>query len=159
MQTPTATDLRRLDAALTALRRLWESPQVKRRFLAVLGRPVELSLVRTLRAIETAAADEPGVCHVADRLGVDASTASRFVDQATGGGWVTRTTSTRDRRRSVLGLTAEGDELLRASDDARTTVLSELVAGWDAPEVAQLGVLLQRLADSLPSPATTAGQR
>jgi hypothetical protein len=71
--------------ALSELRRFWERPDRKRRFLAELGEPVELATLRTLAAVERseAAADgEPGVCDVAEHLAVDASTASRLAEQA-----------------------------------------------------------------------------
>lgn len=141
-------DLERLDAAFARLRRLWDSPAIKRRYLELLGRDVELSLIRTLQAIEWAG-DEPGVRHVAETLHVDGSTASRFVDQAVATGWVTRTTSRRDRRCCVLALTEEGARLLNETTAVRTALLGELTAGWPPEDVTALSVLLERFACSI----------
>ncbi|MGH3666305.1 MAG: MarR family winged helix-turn-helix transcriptional regulator [Egibacteraceae bacterium] len=152
-RTAVDSELQRLDTALVRLRHLWDSPDIKRRFLELLGRPVELSLVRTLRAMEIAAGD-PGVSAVAETLHVDASTASRFVDQAVARGWVSRNTSTQDRRRCVLALTDDGAELLVEINTARAELLAELTNGWPDADVTVLSALLERLSQSLPVPAT-----
>ena len=143
----TNLDLNWLDRALVGLRRLWDSPAVKRRFSELLGRHVELSLIRTLRAIETH--DQPGVRHVAEALLVDGSTASRFVDQAVAAGCVTRSTSAQDRRRCVLALTGEGRALLDEVTAVRTALLAELTDGWTVEEITCLSTLLERLSRAL----------
>jgi DNA-binding MarR family transcriptional regulator len=139
-------DLNDLDGALVRLRRLWDHPALRRRLLELLGVPVELSLIRTLGAIEERHAEpEPGVRHVADALAVDASTASRFVEQAVAGGWVTRRTCARDRRRCVLALTERGEGLLERVTEVRSALLAELTADWTADDIATLATLLERL--------------
>jgi DNA-binding MarR family transcriptional regulator len=110
--------------------------------------PVELSLLRTLRAIEWTG-DEPGVRHVAEALCVEESTASRFVDQAVAGGCVTRTISPQDRRRCLLALTDEGTRLLAKATEVRTTFLADATADWPPAEVAMLSTLLERFVDSV----------
>lgn len=145
---PSNSDLKHLDAALGRLRRLWDSPAIKERLLEQLGMPVELSLLRTLRAIEWAG-DEPGVRHVAAALRVEESTASRFVDQAVAGGCVTRTTSPRDRRRCVLALTDKGTWLLAEATAVRTKFLADVTADWSPAELATLRTLLERFVDSV----------
>jgi DNA-binding MarR family transcriptional regulator len=148
MLTDTRT-VEHVDLGLTRLHRLWESPEIKRRFLELLGRPVELSLVRTLRAIERCGLDEPGVSDLAGLLNVDTSTASRFVEQATAGGYVRRDPSERDRRRCVVRLTGRGAELLAAANVVRATLLEELLSGWPDEDVAAFSALLERFADSV----------
>ena len=138
-------DLRALDDALIALRRLWLHPARRRRFLAELGEPIELATLRTLRAIDLAGGDEPSVGDVAAALVVDASTASRLVDQAVSGGYVSRRPSPSDRRRSVLELTTEGADVLERATKVRERLLAEVTADWPAEDVATLAALLQRL--------------
>jgi DNA-binding MarR family transcriptional regulator len=138
------SDLERLERALVRLRRLWESPPMKRRLLESLGRPVELSLIRTLRAIDWAEGDS-GVRQVAETLLVDSSTASRFVDQAVAAGCVKRSTSERDRRCSVLTLTEEGRALLDDVTAVRARLLAEMTEDWSGEDVATLSRLLERL--------------
>ncbi len=151
---PTSTvlpHLERLDAALGRLRRLWDCPELRRRFRERVGRPVEPAMIRTLRVIEHAQDHEPGVGDVATALAVDASTASRLVDAAVAAGYVSRQTSPRDRRRSVLRLTADGAALLAEATTVRTALLAELIAGWPPEDVAMLAALLERLAGTVPS--------
>lgn len=145
--------LRRLDAAFGRVRRLWESPAVRREFLRRLGRaggagqPVEATLVGTLRGVRET--PECGVRDLAERLSVDASTASRLVDAAVAGGFLSRTTSPCDRRRSLLALTARGETLLDRALAVREGILRELTYDWPAADVVRLAELLDRLADRL----------
>ena len=62
-------------------------------------------------------------------LNVDTSTASRFVEQATAGGYVRRDPSERDRRRCVVWLTGRGAGLLSAASVVRATPLEGLLSG------------------------------
>ena len=149
MSVTTASDLQHLDLALSRLRRLWDSPVLRRRLFDQLGLRIEQSLVRTLRAIERTEADAPGVSDVAELLVVDDSTASRLVDQAVAAGLAERTTAAHDRRRCVLRLTPDGTELLERAMHARTSLLRELTAGWPPGDVATLATLLDRLAASV----------
>ena len=152
----TTTSLDQLDLALTHLRRMWESPAIRQRLFDLMGSDVEPSLIRTLRAIERTEMAEPGVRDVARILGVDESTASRLVDQAVTAQTVERTSSTTDRRRSVLTLTEAGNELLRTALVARTTLLGDATQSWDPEDIATLADLLERFsaavmkADSTP---------
>jgi DNA-binding MarR family transcriptional regulator len=153
-----ASSLERLDAALGGLRRVWEAPAVKRRFLELVGRPLELSVLRTLRAIEQITG-EPAVRDVAELLQIDGSTASRFVDQAVAAGYLTRHTSARDKRCCVLALTDTGLALLEDARRARGALLEELTHGWDGHDVEILSALLERLAlavQRVQAPKTTA---
>jgi len=145
---PTDSALARLDAAFGRLRRLWESPTLRRRFSERMGVPIEPAVVRTLRAVH-AATDECGVGDVADALGVDGSTASRLVDRAVAAGYLERSASERDRRRSVVSLTAAGSELERRSLRVRQELLGELTADLTDPDIDQLADLLERLAKRL----------
>ncbi len=144
----TARELERLDLSLTRLRRLWESPAVKRRFVQLLGAPAELSTIRALRAVERAG-EEPSVGDVADLLCVDTSTASRFVDHAVLAGFITRGTAPQDRRRTVLTLTSLGQQVLEQVKQARRVLLEELTADWNPEELSTFALLLDRLASSV----------
>jgi DNA-binding MarR family transcriptional regulator len=141
----TSTRLERLDVAFGRLRRLWESPALKRRFMARMGTAVEPGVVRTLRAVGECAANG-GVGDVACALAVDASTASRLVDQAVALGFLERAASPHDRRRTVLTLTPVGADILRRATSVREELLSELTEDWSDRDVESLARLLERLA-------------
>lgn len=148
MQTRSPSDLARLDAAVGQLRRLWESPALRREFIERLGEPVEPTLIRTLRALSTAG-DEPGVADVAAALRVEASTASRLVDQAVASGYAARGTARHDRRRCALSLTDSGTDLLERANAVRTGLFAELTRDWSADDIAALARLLERFTAAL----------
>jgi DNA-binding MarR family transcriptional regulator len=148
MPTLSGTDLARLDAAVVQLRRLWESPVLRRGFLRRLGENVEPGLVRTLRALAFLG-DEPGVADVATVLRVEASTASRLVDQAVAAGYATRRTARHDRRRSVLSLTPTGQDLVERANAVRNDLYAELTRDWSPDDLATLAALLERFAAAI----------
>ncbi len=82
---------------------------------------------------------------VAGRLGVDRTTMVALLDGLEAKGLVARHAHAGDRRRNVVGLTADGRAALvravRASDEAERQLLAEL----DDAESAQLRTLLTRL--------------
>jgi DNA-binding MarR family transcriptional regulator len=135
-----------LDAALGRIRRLWDQPEVRQWFQARLDlESVDASVYRTLRAVRQVAGFDPSVNGVAGVLRVDASTASRFVERAVGAGFVSRSVSTDDRRRSSLELTEAGHERLSVLRDVRVRFLAALTAAWRDEDVATLTQLLDRL--------------
>jgi DNA-binding MarR family transcriptional regulator len=134
-----------LDEALVDLRRLWMHPRLLRWFAAQVGHDVEPATLRTLRAIETAEGGSPGVTDLAAILAVEASPASRLVEQAVGDGYVERRSSESDRRRTELRLTAEGERLLTRSTEVRGELLGRATRGWDDEELTRLAELLSRL--------------
>lgn len=143
------TDL--LDA-LADLRRFWERPDRKRRFLAELGEPIELGVLRALAAVSRLCAggedaDGPGIGAVACAMAVDGSTASRLVDQGVAGGYLLRTPGRADRRRTRLELTTRGGEVVGRAQEIRRRWLSDITAGWAVEDVARLADLLRRFLD------------
>lgn len=95
----------------------------------------------------------PGVrlSELANRLGIDISTASRHVQSLQQQGLVERSTDPKDRRAANLSLTGAGGDVLAKVHAARCRVLESIVVGWDDGDVEQLSRLMQRLADSLGS--------
>lgn len=147
MRTPTITRLARLDVAVGRLRRLWESPHLKRRFLDGMGVQIETAVIRVLRAVGEGGADaDTGVGEVAAGLAVEASTASRLVDQAVAHGYLNRDASPKDRRRTVLSLTPSGKQILARATQVREALLLELTDDWSDADVESLASLLERLA-------------
>lgn len=137
--------LDRLDAALLAARQWPRRPRHRRYVRERLGTPIELAMVRLLRAIESAPGDDPTIGEVAALLGVDPSTASRVIDRAVDRGAVERRPCTDDRRRTRLVLTTVGGDLLDAVGEARRTVLGEVTAGWEPRDLEVLAGLLEAL--------------
>jgi DNA-binding MarR family transcriptional regulator len=140
--------------ALTDLRRFWERPDRKRWFLAELGVPVELALLRTLAAVDrcraagqTSVQSDTSIGAVAQTLAVSQSTASRLVDQAVRAAYLERHADADDRRRMGLALTDAGRALLARADEIRQRWLAAVTTGWEPAEVEMLAGLLRRFLD------------
>ena len=144
--------LPRIDAALIRMRRLWLRPDTKLQLQRDLGAPVEMSSVLVVH--EVAAGPRTGgtdvsVGLVAARLDVDESTASRLVKAAESAGFVDRSTSVVDNRRSALALTTSGRRLLEAAAAYRLAYLRRLLEGWEAQELADFARQLSRFSDAI----------
>jgi DNA-binding MarR family transcriptional regulator len=140
-----APELDALDEALLEIRRLVRRPGYRRRFLDSLHTSTDVGTVRVLRAVERAGDPAPCVGDVAERLDVDPSTASRLIDQQVTAGYLARTRSPHDRRRTTLGLTDAGRDLLAEVTEVRRDLLAEVTRDWDRAEVTTLVSLLDRL--------------
>lgn len=133
-----------LDESLLGLRRLFQRRGYRERLLADLSRPLEVTTLRLLRAVQRAG-DAPSVGEVADTLTIDPSTASRVVDRAVESGLLERRACTDDRRRARLHLTAAGQDVLDEVTARRRQLLGEVTADWDAADLDRLVDLLSRL--------------
>jgi DNA-binding MarR family transcriptional regulator len=85
---------------------------------------------------------------VAERLGIDPSTASRLVGHAIDAGFIARRPSPRDARRANLQLTDAGRRLKAVADQFRRAYLAEVLAGWTDAERAEFARLLTRFTDA-----------
>lgn len=137
-----------LDDALLRLRRVWSAT---RQGIVTDGDvPVEMSSLLVVEACARghSAGREVTIGDVARLADVTPSTASRLVDRAQAAGLLARNTSQSDGRRTALSLTAAGAALQARSIQARLEWLAERLADWPAADVAQLGTLLNRFADT-----------
>jgi DNA-binding MarR family transcriptional regulator len=134
-----------LDAAgqaLFRLGRLFGRQPLADVLVARTGRPVELSRVLVVQAVADAAAPDPDdngqhevtVGVVAERLGIDPSTASRLVAETVREGYLARSTSTVDGRRACLDLTDAGRALNAGSRRFQRKVFEQATRGWSEPD-------------------------
>lgn len=146
-----------LDDALLRLRRVWSA--TRQGIVTEGGTPVEMSGLLVVEACARGVRDgrEVTIGDVARLADVTPSTASRLVDRAQAAGLLTRAASSVDSRRTALCLTAAGVALQARAIQARRDWLTEQLADWSTTDVAQLGALLHRFADTffdLPPPGT-----
>jgi DNA-binding MarR family transcriptional regulator len=87
---------------------------------------------------------------VALQLGLDRSNASRMLAEAVAAGLVTKTVSRDDARRTELGITAAGRELLAGARAWQDRAFAGLVADWPAADARRLAGYLRRLAAQSP---------
>lgn len=137
-----------LDDALVGLRRAQQQPAYRRALLAGIDADIELATVRVLRAVQRAGSP-PSIGDVAERLVVDASTASRFVDRAVSDGWLVRRACADDRRRTRLELTPAGARVLDRVTAQRRRILAQLTHDLEPEDVDRFVELLSLLTTRL----------
>jgi DNA-binding MarR family transcriptional regulator len=140
----TMTDI---EQALTRLVRRGNQPRVHERLAARAGVPLDRAAYAALCRVQEAGPLR--LSELAARMGVDASTASRQVQQLERTGLVGRVGDPDDGRASLLELTAEGDRVLTRMRQARRASLDQVLAGWSAADRRVLAALLTRLVDDL----------
>lgn len=84
---------------------------------------------------------------VAERLGLDASRASRLVAASVTAGLVRREASQEDGRRSRLTLTDLGQRVLEIEQDVRRRFAIEVMGGWSAADRRAFAELLTRFVE------------
>ena len=136
-----------IERALTRLIRRGNQPRVHERLAARAGVALDRAAYAALCRLH-----ESGplrLSELAARMGVDASTASRQVQQLERAGLVARVGDPADRRASLLELTPEGGRVLARMRQARHASLTQVLAGWSARDRRTLAASLTRLVDDL----------
>lgn len=96
-------------------------------------------------------ADEPGettVGAIADELKVDPSVASRMVSDCITAGYLLRTASQTDGRRTVLQVTPEGEALRDSFAKQQREAFEHITADWPEDERIQFARLLLKYAQA-----------
>jgi DNA-binding MarR family transcriptional regulator len=136
-----------IEHALTRLIRRGNQPRVHERLAARAGVPLDRAAYAALCRVHEAGPLR--LSELAARVGVDASTASRQVQQLERTGLVGRVGDPADRRASLLALTAEGDRVLTRMRQARRASLAQVLGGWSRADRRKLATVLTRLVDDL----------
>jgi DNA-binding MarR family transcriptional regulator len=141
-----------VERAMVRLRRSQTRRTLGRLATRALERPVDLSLVGVVDAVEDGP-ERPGgevtVGAVAERLGIDPSRASRLVAAAVRAGYLARVASQADGRRIGLELTATGEEIARGARRFRQATFGRGMADWSERERREFARLLNRFVDEL----------
>jgi DNA-binding MarR family transcriptional regulator len=143
--------LRPLAAELSTCWRELGSILASRRLHASLHPELGTSLTPSkLRALELLAEhDGLRVGELADRVGVDDTTATRLVDRLEQLGLAERHSEESDRRAILVGLTAEGRELVAGVSAQRQQFFADVLATLDDDERVQLVRLTEKAALAL----------
>jgi len=139
--------LSEIERALTAIVRWGNLPRVRERFVAAAGMALDRASYALLARIERSGPTR--LSDLAQREGVDLSTASRQVHTLMSAGLVEKSTVEGDRRAALLSVTGAGHDLIARLRAAKRAVITEMLAKWTAEEQAQLSEVLGRLADEM----------
>jgi DNA-binding MarR family transcriptional regulator len=123
------------------------------------GDAAHVGRVLVLEAIAAAGDGPAAIGDVAAELGLDRSNASRMLADAVAAGLVTKTVSPQDARRTELGLTTAGRDLLAAARAWQQQAFTQLVADWPARDARRFARYLTRLAAQSATPARTGEPR
>jgi DNA-binding MarR family transcriptional regulator len=138
--------------ALFRLGRMFDRQRVRKVLARGSERSVELSRIFAVQAVEAGLAepgDEVTVGAVAERLGIDQSTASRLVAETIREGYLSRAASEADGRRIRLELTEAGRKLAGDARRYQRSVFEDLTRDWPAHEREEFARLLAKFADSV----------
>jgi DNA-binding MarR family transcriptional regulator len=138
-----------LDDLLVRIRVAQQRPEWRRRLISGSAFQLGLSELRVLRAVERRSGASIG--DVAEDLGIEHSTASRAVTHAVGAGFLLKSSSPVDQRRTSLQLTESGWQALQEMTSRRREMVAEVVIDWMPSDIVQLNQLLGRLVDDFES--------
>lgn len=141
-----------IERAMIRIRRRQSRRALGQLAVRSLPAPPDLQQVAVVDAIEEGNGLESGcvtVGLVAERLGLDPSRASRLVASTIEAGFVRRTASQRDGRRTCLELTAAGQAVVEAAHRSRRTLYSRMLSSWDESERVDFARLLARFSAAL----------
>jgi DNA-binding MarR family transcriptional regulator len=109
----------------------------------------------SLMVLHSLACAEPmRLSDAAQLVGLDLSTVSRHVRTLENGGYVRRAEDPKDRRASLLALTADGEAFLQRLFESRRASFDAATAEWPDEDRRTLTQLLNRLAEDLEPRAT-----
>ncbi|WP_136609282.1 MarR family winged helix-turn-helix transcriptional regulator [Sinomonas albida] len=86
---------------------------------------------------------------IAEKLSVSAPVLSRHIAELHDRGLVTRRPDPEDRRAQLLELTETGKARLAEIEEARISLILELLEGWDEAEVESCAASIRRLTDTM----------
>lgn len=119
---------------------------VSARSLSEVEEAVTVTQFRTLVVLESQG--EINLSGLADRLGVNASTALRMIDRLLVAGLVTRRDNPDTRREVLLGLSPDGRQLVRRVTQRRRAELARVVAAMPAARRGELLAALRAFAEA-----------
>jgi DNA-binding MarR family transcriptional regulator len=138
--------------ALFRLGRIFSRHPMKDQLQKHTGQAIELSRILVTEAVATGPAEpdqEVTVGVVAERLGIDPSTASRLVAETVGAGYLARLPSQVDSRRLRLELTDAGRKLVANAQRYQRIVFEYVTRDWTEAEQQEFAGLLIKFVASL----------
>ncbi len=138
--------------ALFRLGRIFSRYPMKDQLQRRTGQAIELSRILVTEAVETGSAEpdqEVTVGIVAERLGIDPSTASRLVAETIGAGYLARLPSQMDSRRLRLEMTDAGRKLVANAHRYQRTVFEYVTRDWTEAEQQEFARLLIKFVASV----------
>lgn len=144
-----ANDLDDIETGLIALHqamfqhRSWEDLQKRA------GITMDRSSATLLKVVAYCGKSPCRMQDIAQKLGIEAPSVTRTVQELEAAGLIKRTADKTDRRASNVSLTKKGEQQLAKMQKARHQRLAQALSEWSTHDRQQFGLLLQRFADEL----------
>jgi DNA-binding MarR family transcriptional regulator len=144
---PDGAELGAIERAFSTILRWGNLPRIREHFVAAAGMALDKASYALLLRLNESGATR--LSDLAERLGVDLSTASRQVHHLQLAGLVQRATVEEDRRASLLTVTDSGKEMVERILAARRSVITQMLEQWTPEERSELGRVLTHLAGEI----------
>lgn len=143
-----------IDAALRSVARVMNQVRVHSRLRAQAGVDIDRAGAAVLYKL-LVERENPRLCDLADRLGIDSPAVTRKVQQLEHRGLVARAADPEDGRASRLHLTTEGTQSIERLLAARRTWLEERLSQWSDADRKEFARLLAHFAASIENDVET----
>ncbi|MFE6286367.1 MarR family winged helix-turn-helix transcriptional regulator [Streptomyces sp. NPDC057877] len=142
---PASPEVAEIERALSRIAYLGTRARQHDRLMALAGVPLDRAAVALLRQIADTEPLRPG--ELAHRLGVEASHATRTVQQLHQAGYVRRVPDPDDRRAQRIELTTEGRQAISRIREVAAQGMRLALADWKPGELRQLAAPFHRMVD------------
>ncbi len=142
-------DLDRIQAGVSTIAQAANQARLHEHLLDRAGIRLDRAGAHLLAKLHASGGEALRVTDLADRLGVDAPTVTRKLQQLERLGYVRRAEDASDRRAHRIALTPSGRKTVERLHAARLEWLDGLLDGWSRDDVQRFGSLLGRFADAV----------
>jgi DNA-binding MarR family transcriptional regulator len=143
----TMTRSERLDRAMSILVRRGTGNRLHRLLVHAVGSDIDRAGYLVLKRIQLEGPTR--ITDLADRMGVEPSTASRHVQTLEEHGWLEKQPQTEDRRVILAGVTPSGLAVVERVETERHRIFDRALAEWDDEDVDRFVELFERFANDL----------
>lgn len=140
-------DLRGIDQAIARITRVSTGRVAARHRAERSGVMLSRPSIAILSALKSAGAVRPS--SLARLTDLEAPLISREIRDLCDGGYVRRSADPTDGRAGIVELTSKGHEAWQSHRAATDQITAETFAGWSAPELHELRLVLDRLSASI----------
>ena len=145
----TEEDLKLIDEAMNGIMQAMARPRAWEQIMERSGLPIDRAGAMLLHILEQCSAGGCRLSDIAHRLGIEAPSVTRKVQQLEGEGFVQKVPDPKDGRASRLQITKEGHEIVMRLRKAKHELILEALDSWPPGERHTFATLFYRLAESL----------
>ncbi len=144
----TSPDISRISQAMSRMRVLIKNRAIGKLIMSAAAPDLDMSHLDVIELVRRGPQDgEVTIGHVAEKMCMDPSRASRVVAYLVDRGILSRAVSQADARRAVIVLTDKGQAILKEKRRVKLEMIEKILSDWTDEEVAQFAELYARFVD------------